>query len=210
MPKVLILRGGFAYKEMFLMRGWEVVDTVDEADLVQFCGGPDVNPTLYGERVHPQTKFDAERDEEERQTYLKAVHMEKPMVGICRGAQFLHVMNGGKLWQHVNHHAVAGTHSVCDLDSSRLLGVTSTHHQMMRENDSGRTLAICRQATVKESMSIDGHVIRCTKVEDDIEAIYYDLTDCLCFQPHPEHGRGVCQDYYFNLIRDYMGFKLVY
>lgn len=38
------------------------------------------------------------------------------MVGICRGAQFLNVMAGGKMIQHVEGHAIHGTHEIVVTD----------------------------------------------------------------------------------------------
>lgn len=203
MPKVFIVNSNQQYDEMFRGRGWGVVHSITDADLVQFTGGSDVNPLLYGETKHPKTHSDGARDVREKDIYIRALEKDIPMAGICRGAQFLNVMNGGKLYQHVDNHAISGTHTVGDLDTSTVINVTSTHHQMMRPSDSGRVLAICRRSTMKERMD-DSLVVINTTPEDDVEVVYYQTTECLCFQPHPEFAGGPCQDYYFDLLDRYL------
>lgn len=203
MPKVHIVNSNQQYDKMFSDRGWEVVHSVSEADLVQFTGGSDVNPSLYGETPHPKTFCNLARDAQEQTVYGRTLERDIPMAGICRGAQFLNVMNGGKLYQHVNNHAISDTHTVADLDTARIINVTSTHHQMMRPSPAGRVLAICRRATYREKME-SGLVITNNTPEDDVEVVYYKNTDCLCFQPHPEFEGGDCQDYYFELLNKYL------
>lgn len=39
-------------------------------------------------------------------------------------------MNGGKLVQDVNNHAIYHTHEIISLDTERVYSITSTHHQM--------------------------------------------------------------------------------
>ncbi|UCW44423.1 hypothetical protein [Pseudomonas phage PPAT] len=52
---------------MFGKMGWEVVGIKDffNADLIQFTGGSDVTPMLYGESLHPKTYCSQRRDLEE-------------------------------------------------------------------------------------------------------------------------------------------------
>ena len=45
--KTVHVVGGFReYEMMFINHGWTPVDNVEDADLVQFCGGIDVTPAL--------------------------------------------------------------------------------------------------------------------------------------------------------------------
>ena len=49
--------------DMFISRGWEIVNSVREADLVCFEGGADVDPYLYGERnTHSYVSDSADYD----------------------------------------------------------------------------------------------------------------------------------------------------
>lgn len=70
-------------------------------DLVLFTGGSDVNPALYGEsntRSHPHEA----RDQLCMRIYKRFIG-KIPMVGICRGLQFLWVASGGKMIQHIEN-----------------------------------------------------------------------------------------------------------
>ena len=207
MPKVCIINGGGAYAHMFEDMGWEVVHNIEEANLVQFCGGADVNPRYYGEVCHPYTGINPFQDAEELEIFTKCKALGKPMAGICRGGQFLHVMNGGSMWQHVEHHAIRGTHDACDLDTGIILPVTSTHHQMMRENDAGITVLVGSgvEQGLKQHMIANGE-IEAQLCDVDVEAVYYPDSNCFCFQPHPEMVYAEqCRAYYFNKLAELLG-----
>src|SRR3990167_4003887 len=70
-----------------------------------FEGGTDVSPDLYRQKLGPKTQeSDTIRDTHEESYYRMAVNSNASMIGVCRGAQFLCVMNGGSLIQHVQGH----------------------------------------------------------------------------------------------------------
>lgn len=205
-------RAGCAYAKMFTSRGWEVVDTIRAADLVQFTGGSDVTPALYQEQPHPRTMSHQDRDTYEVGAYLQAQALGKNIAGICRGGQFLNVMCGGKLWQHVDGHGVHGGHMAHTATGHKIL-VSSTHHQMMIPGEGGDVMMVASGdgwclSTYKESMA-DGGLLRINSVDDndgDVESVLYDSLNVLCFQPHPEfNGCEECRDYYFELIDILMG-----
>ena len=202
---VYTVGGCIEYMAMFEDNGWSCVDDIEDADLVQFCGGADVNPSLYGERNHSTTRCNDARDYYESKLYELAFQNSCAIAGICRGAQFVHVMNGGKLYQNVNNHAVMRGHKVhIEVPELMLLAphgvfVSSTHHQMMKEGMQGTLLLSANEATWKETA--DGRVFNHTT---DAEAIYYEVTNSLCFQPHPEYfnKHHECQKLYFALIEE--------
>lgn len=206
MNSVYIVGGDSAIKDMFLKRGWEVVQDISvSADLVVFTGGHDVTPSLYGERNFASYNS-KERDELERLVYNDCIDLAIPMAGICRGGQFLNVMNGGRMYQDVNSHAIRGTHPITDLDTGDTVQVTSTHHQMMIPNyDKAEVIAIANLGGGKRTLDRNGNV---TEIFDDndTEVVWYDETDSLCFQPHPEYGVGSCERYFFNLLEKKLGF----
>lgn len=203
---------------MYVAQDWTIVDSLIEADLVQFTGGEDVSPHLYGEYVHPTTGYSTQRDTYEAELYRLALSMGIPMAGICRGGQFLNVMNGGKLYQDVDEHAIYGTHTAYLVGGLVPVQVSSTHHQMMRPNLSPQAechiLLTAKLAHRKAHMSDLGGTTK-YPIEafshvpegDDIEALYYASTNCLCFQPHPEFVGPDYRDMtalYFNLIEQYL------
>jgi hypothetical protein len=209
MPKVYIVGGGGGgYSEMFRAAGWEEVKLPLEADMFQFTGGEDVSPWLYGEENHRTTGNSARRDLEEAGYFAIAERMGIPMSGICRGGQFLNVMSGGSMYQHVSKHATGATHKLTDLRAGDVLNVSSTHHQMMRAGELGRVLAIADLGGFKQYMAGD-KVASGPEGEPDTEVVYYDTTKCLCFQPHPEFFRAdnPCFKYYFDLIERVHGLR---
>lgn len=199
------------YEEMFQRRGHRVVEKVEDADVVQFVGGADVNPALYGEEPHPATSFSDITDQRSINLYENAITHGLPMLGICRGGQFLNVMNGGKLYQDVDNHAIYGTHKAYDVRLKTMkdvpIEVTSTHHQMMRPSEEGLVVCIAGEANRLEWLSRDGGRHYKAARDEDVEVVWYEHTRSLCFQPHPEivDKDHECQHYYFELIERYLG-----
>src|SRR5687768_16963203 len=106
MNTVLTIGEDSLVNEMFMNKGWLVWDTdfnyPTNLDLICFTGGEDVTPSLYGEVKHPLTYNNPERDKHEVEYFNQFIGI--PKVGICRGGQFLNVMSGGKLHQHILGH----------------------------------------------------------------------------------------------------------
>lgn len=191
--------------DMIIKRGHTVqFNQKDYYDAVIFTGGADVLPVLYGEVTLPGTHCDIWRDMREIKVYQK-IPFDRPKIGICRGGQFLNIMNGGSMYQHVDNHAIAGVHSICDIwMNDHELDVTSTHHQMMIPHRDGQVIAIANEANLLQNAEntwnrAPGNV----DVEPfgiDTEVVYYDTTSTLCFQPHPENGHKECEDYFWYLF----------
>jgi gamma-glutamyl-gamma-aminobutyrate hydrolase PuuD len=209
MPNVLIVGGGSGgYSQMFRAAGWGLALDPFDADMLQFTGGEDVTPAIYGEETHHTTGNYFGRDLQEAGYFAIAVRTGKPVSGICRGGQFLNVMSGGKMYQHVSKHAVVGTHKLVDEQSGNDIAVSSTHHQMMRAGPDGIIVATADLGGFKQYMA-DGTVVEAPAGEPDTEVVYYPHTKALCFQPHPEFFRPdhECFQYYFELINRYHGLK---
>lgn len=214
---VLVLPGAnhSSIVSMFTAQNYVSVSDIEDADLVCFTGGEDVDPSLYNEHAHPTTRFNEERDDREAAWYYHCLNMGIPMVGICRGGQFLNVMNGGKLYQDVDGHALHGTHEAWVYDSTTPIQVTSTHHQMMRVNflTDHKMLMISRISKKKASMSDRlSSPIECITYckpefgrDEDVESVFYPGTRSLCFQPHPENMNGFAsREAFFKFIREFI------
>lgn len=209
MLKVYIVGGGNGqYSRMFENAGWGIAKGCLGADLIQFTGGEDVSPVLYGEERHEFTGDSLERDLYEAGYFAFAQRMGIPMTGICRGGQFLNVMSGGKMYQHVSNHATGRNHNLTDLETGRTISVSSTHHQMMRSGPAGELLATANLGGFKELM-VGGTVARDLGAAPDTEVVYYANTNALCFQPHPEFFQPghECFEYYFELIERCHGLR---
>ncbi len=122
-------------------------ELLDRLDGVVFAGGADLDPQVYGEAPHEETKgVRPERDAAELPLMRAALDRDVPVLGICRGMQVMSVVRGGSLVQHlpdvVGHEGhrpspgVYGLHEVRLAPGSRaqeILGssvsVPSYHHQ---------------------------------------------------------------------------------
>jgi hypothetical protein len=178
-----------------------VTDTVAIADVFCFQGGADINPALYDEKPMPRTVFNKDRDRIDLDAWEQA--HDKIKVGICRGGQFLNVMNEGSMWQHVNNHM--GSHVITNLleipgsvfGAGSEIKVTSDHHQMMIPNlHYGEVLGICDRATEFVTDNPDREYPKY-----DTEIVFYGGTQSLCFQAHPEYNfEAFCRTYFFKLM----------
>lgn len=197
--------GDADYMRLMVKAGFKLVAQQKDAEITLFTGGWDVNPLFYGEEAIPATGFSHERDKEDLEAWRGAKDQIK--LGICRGGQFLNVMNGGKLWQDVDRHAVHDGHMLTDQFTQRQVKVSSTHHQMFRPAHDAILVALARESTTKQSelskwtIKNDGKPID-EFLKRDYEVLYYPRTRSLCFQPHPEFlGWDDCRDYFYSCVR---------
>lgn len=167
-----------------------LVDNIDEADIVIFTGGEDVDPSLYGCKKHKTTYSNLNRDLAEKEIFEK-IRPDQLVVSICRGAQFICIMNGGKLIQNVTNHALRGTHMIYEQLTNKYYEITSTHHQMQFPFDIPEKYWSCLFYTAKtRSSKYEGDGIREPLYEPEI--VLYNkpnMPKCLAIQGHPEYMR---------------------
>lgn len=202
--KVFIINGGPDYRKLFESLGHSTTHLLREADLCVFTGGADVTPALYGDEQHALTGNHIERDREEAKLFAMCLAENIPMVGICRGAQFLNVCSGGRMYQHVEKHC--RSHSLTDAETGETVYVSSTHHQMMMP---AATALVVATATLHgEREWFDGNIARKDVSNQDIEVVYYKHTNALCFQPHPEFQAAEYEgmkNYFKGLLSRFLG-----
>ena len=161
----------------------EIVEDIDKADLVVFTGGEDVSPSLYNENKNPHTYCNMERDKFEMDFFYSAKNRGIPMVGICRGSQFLCVMNGGKLVQDQPNNSF---HHDMNTYDGNTLNITSTHHQAQwpynLPKDEYHILGWTENYL---GFHRDGNSneLDCPK---ECEIVFYSKNNCLGIQGHPE------------------------
>ncbi len=144
--------------------------SADERELAQlmglcdgflFTGGHDVSPQLYKEKPMEGLVITCEkRDRMETIVLKSAIEADKPVLGICRGLQFINAALGGTLYQdlplqhpsEIDHHGHAPydrpVHDVEIVKDSPLfkclgtemLPVNSYHHQGVKDIAEGLEL----------------------------------------------------------------------
>lgn len=209
--KVWVVNHQYGVARMFREReGYKVLpfeigkDTIP--DLVVFTGGADVNPQLYAEEPLRETHCDLTRDKEDIEAYKR--FFDIPKVGICRGGQFLNVMSGGEMWQHVNNHGASHLmHNLLVIPGieEKSMMVTSTHHQMMIAGNQGFVIGIAKNhENGSKGLATEYRSFKKRDRPDfDTEVVWYPETKSLCFQPHPEFGTNnssEMREYFFKLV----------
>ena len=179
--------------------------SVQEADIVLFTGGiDDISPQLYGKQSHRETYNDFDADVRDIQVFREAVSLGVPMVGVCRGAQFLHVMNGGELYQHVDNHN--SRHDIWLRREGRTIVSSSVHHQMCKYNSRMQVLADAIVSSNRWSDPYTCHTPptnRQSLNDVDIEAFWYEDTACFGVQGHPEYtGFDEFSEWFLKQIED--------
>jgi len=181
-------------------------------DLIIFTGGEDVSPELYGEKKGSFTNSNATRDLDERLSYdlHRGLRNKIPKLGICRGAQFLTVMNGGKLIQHVEGHNNI-SHNI-QLQTGGIIKIASDHHQMMYPfnlNEKAYELIGYSERHLS-TVYLNGN----NKNIDipfpfyEPEIVYYPNTNSFCIQAHPEWEVGSRDsDAVLRMIDKYLFYK---
>lgn len=162
-------------------------DKLEQADVVMFTGGEDVDPRMYNEPRNKRTHSNYARDLEEKEYFDKAKKLNLPCIGICRGSQFLCVMSGGKLVQDQRNPGQEHNIFVRDFKGDRkTLNITSTHHQAAYPFNLN-----CWDYTIygwTENMCdhhYDGNDAE-LKPDKECEIVYYSNTRSLGIQGHPE------------------------
>ena len=139
--------------------------------------------------------------------------MAIPMVGICRGMQFLNVMNGGALVQDIDNHTNC-SHPITT-NTGEVFDVTGDHHQMCLPKGMYEMLAYSKSISNKYegggSFSIPEKLVDLSfganmSVIQEPEAIYWPNSNSLGVQYHPEwmeeESRGY--DYFHELMNKYI------
>lgn len=129
-------------------------ELLEAVDAVILHGGSDVCPLSYGEEpLKTEWSGDIQRDHFELSLIDAAKQLDKPILGICRGAQILNVAFGGTLYQDINtqrpgtlthrdaeryqrnHHGVtiAPESTLAALYQTTSGVINSVHHQAVKD-----------------------------------------------------------------------------
>jgi len=198
--RVLILSPGEKpepYAEACSIVGIDSVTSDNYVDPLGFdgllvAGGPDVDPSLYGQENRGSLDFCRNTDEMELSVIDAFIAAGKPVFGTCRGSQIINVYFGGTLKQHIEGHSIRhnGMHPVRILGESKfaaglseLTEVNSTHHQCVDEL--GKDLVLLAK-------SADGIG----------EAYYHKSQKLFAVQWHPENIMAKGGQAVYEIFRD--------
>jgi putative glutamine amidotransferase len=141
----------------------ELIEKPDEVlarlDALILAGGVDIDPAAYGAEPHDETEKGTvpERDDTEIALVRRALEIDLPVLGVCRGMQVMNVALGGTLLQHVpdkvghsEHQRNPGSFEDSDHDvrltpgslaaraaGEEIHGTKSHHHQAIAELGEG-------------------------------------------------------------------------
>lgn len=146
--------GGIPVILPFTSENDELEQLAKMCDGFLFTGGHDVSPELYSEKPVDDSVICCKDRDEMESWYLKyAISSDKPLLGICRGIQFINAALGGTLYQdlptqhssEIDHHQKPPydipVHTVSIVKDSPLgklldteqLSVNSYHHQAVKD-----------------------------------------------------------------------------
>ncbi|HTR75771.1 MAG TPA: gamma-glutamyl-gamma-aminobutyrate hydrolase family protein [Solirubrobacterales bacterium] len=84
---------------------------LDRLDGICLSGGPDLDPSLYEAKPHPELgPIEPDLDRFELAVAARADTREMPILAICRGTQALNIVRGGALHQHLPDLSSEFTH----------------------------------------------------------------------------------------------------
>jgi putative glutamine amidotransferase len=180
----------FNHMNVFTDTGYAFeADELKRGDALIIWGGEDISPTLYNKEVSrfsgsgPQIST---RDAVEWSLMKRAVELEIPIIGVCRGAQMLCALAGGHLLQHVDNHG--GTH-VVETPTGYEFVTNSIHHQMMYPfNVEHEMLASIKTPRSKYHFDVNESV----PVPEEPEFVYFPKVKGFAVQWHPEAMDADC------------------
>ncbi len=153
-------------------------------------GGEDISPSIYGQKASRKTQAEDEpstRDKFELALMKKAIALDIPIIGICRGAQLACAVAGGTLVQHVDNHGMS--HMMITSDDHELV-TNSVHHQMMNpfkiEHELLAWSSPLRIAT--QYFGEDNKLISPEEMPFEPEVVWFPKIKALGIQGHPEFG----------------------
>lgn len=174
------------------------IDSIEEKGdrVLIIWGGEDISPMIYKQKPNRQNRGSTTpsvRDQAEMKLAEWAVRNNVPIIGICRGAQLMCALSGGKLIQHVTGHY--GDHNIHCPEIAPGLGdieltTSSIHHQMMLLTDVEHVLLGFTHPAKSDTYLGENNeeISECfSKDWCEPEIVWIPKTKSLCIQGHPEY-----------------------
>jgi putative glutamine amidotransferase len=151
----------------------------DHLDGLLLSGGVDLQPQLFHEQPHPCLgEVDERLDEMELFLVQRALQLDMPILGVCRGMQLLNVALGGNLYQDIEAQCPGSlnhcrrelprntlTHTVYIEEGSRAaqifgtneIWINSLHHQAANEPGEGVRISGRAEDGIAELLEVPGY-----------------------------------------------------
>lgn len=176
------------------------IEKPNDFSLVLFTGGEDVDPSFYGDTSPNKLCWsNPKRDIQEQFVFHQALKNGIPMAGICRGLQFLNVMDGGRLMHHIENHG--GCTHLVQTNKGEYFLANSLHHQMVVPREDALVTAWVKD---KRSTVYYGTNDKYEEYEgEEIEAAIFPAIKAFGVQYHPEmmHQNSDGFMYFYDMVR---------
>lgn len=194
----------------------------DGVDCLLLWGGTDIWSGYYNEqplRNNQCSNQPSRRDDAEYRAMLYAKAHNIPILGVCRGAQFMCAFDGGRVIQHTTGHrngphsvtCIKGSNGIYDKDVVEYT-TTSCHHQMMYPYEiphqllgwSSDRLSMCYLSNPSDNKAPSMFDLMGDKPEPEI--VYFPRIRGLGIQGHPEwmSGNHPFVEYCNQLVIDFL------
>lgn len=176
-------------------------------DALVIWGGEDISPSLYNDAVADMCYAGpkpSSGDILEVSSCKAAIARGIPLIGICRGAQLVCAVAGGRLIQHVDNHGMS--HNIITNDG-RTLRTSSVHHQMMYPFDVDHEMIAWTDGKRSKRYIIGNNESDPTMVDKvEPEIVYFPKIKALAIQGHPEFmdDKDPFVQYCMELTRKYL------
>lgn len=179
---------------------------ITKDSVLLFGGGEDIDPKIYGEEPHARTQKafrHSTRDVREIECFKIGKEVGAKMLGICRGAQLLCALSGGKLVQHVAGHF--GTHPVVTKTGEEYM-TSSVHHQMMYPFGVKHQMVAWSKAPLSYGEYWMNPEKKLGELPVEPEIVYFPQTKALAIQGHPEFMNSTepFVQYCQQLVQEYL------
>lgn len=158
---------------------------VELLDGLVLSGGTHVHPERYGQQPQVTASYSSKRDETDYRLLEQAELLGIPVLGICRGAQFINIFHGGSLCQNVTPLRVRTRHRPLLLPLQTVRLVTGSHIGALMPSHKIGANRIHSQA-IKQL----GRNLRVTAVDNDLFVQAIESTGqqwLMGVQWHPEY-----------------------
>lgn len=192
----------YAFKELGVKDVYASLDPkkLDEADGMILPGSlHDINPARWGEENTHCNHIKDELDDAQTAMLDRAIELGIPVIGMCRGIQFINVYFGGTLIQHLNafeahrpytpdryHRVFTEPGSFLEELYGSQLMVNSRHHQAVGRIGEGLKRIARWEPDVKDHVGPDWE-------SESTEALQHEVYPIIGLQWHPE--RSWCHAY---------------